>query len=179
MKIKYLVIILITALALSACHSEFTEGAFFSKQKLNDCEVKNLASPSGDMVRYLDSTVYVNDDRLGFQNYAASVYAFIQSLNFKHLYALEREAHMFFTYHYYVKEANELKDFLINDYENNPKYYFIYSNEDIKKNTDDKDILDAHSMVIDWFSNVLEYENKSFDFNYTIILRKTNTCFFS
>ena len=178
MKSKVILLTIISTLLLTSCDSLYVEGAFFDKKTLEECEISELPTPEGKLLRYGSNSLYVNSDDESRNNYIESVFDYIKTSNFKHLYAVKYVSRGVVApvpyYGVYVFEGNSLTDFY---YESENSYWFIYSNNEIKKNDDEKDIIDAHIITVFRDNYVIKYDNKEFKMTYEIRLVKEHTCF--
>ena len=178
MKFNKIAIAIIPLFVLTSCRSSYVEGAFFDKKVLCEHEIEELPIPEGNILRYGDCDLYVNSSEELKEGYLKLVFEYINSSSFKHLYAVKSiqrgvVAPVLY-FRAYVFESIDFDDFF---YEWENSYWFIYSNNDIRKNDDELDIIDANIITIFLDKNTIKYNNKEFEMTYEIRLIKGETCF--
>lgn len=178
MKFNKAAVAIIPLLLLSSCKSSYVEGAFFDKKVLCEREIEELPIPEGSILRYGDCSLYVNSSEELKERYLKLVFEYIKSSSFKHLYAVKSiqrgvVAPVLYS-RAYVFESIDFDDFF---YEEENSYWFIYSNNDIRKNDDELDIIDANVITIFLDKSTIKYDNKEFEMTYEIRLTKGKTCF--
>jgi len=161
--------------------------AFFDSETLDENEVSHLPSPTGGLLYieehgFVDPYVYVNDNRISFDQYASTVLQYLQTLNFTFLGtagnvrarvgvipALEPS--------YYYQEAIILEDFYKSE---ESSYYFVYSHGEIQTNDDNEEYInEVHCIKMAYQENsTIQYDNEKSAYAYNYFVKFFNLASF-
>lgn len=135
-KIIINVIMIICILVLSSCDgAEYKKNAWFSNEKLDQCEISNLPSVTCSDYYYNNKDwVYFNASYHELDDYANIVYEYLKSQGFEYLGTRGNQkaslAGAFASY--YFKEIETFEDCYTQIY--SKQYIFVYSNGNVNEN---------------------------------------------
>ncbi len=157
-------IVCLLLIGLVSCGNSYKENEWYSEDKLEECLVSDLPSPSKDFLKHGES-ILISFSNTEYEAYVSEVYEYLEGLGLKYL-GTRGEMHNTLAgigTTYYFMPADELSAFYVDG-----AYYFVFGN-----GRDEDGRLKLYTLAIyDYQSTLLEYGSHEFYYNTEIVLRE-------